>query len=51
MATFQFRFTDLALMILNEFLPKYVHFNGQTISGASEEFSITSHSKMQKSIF
>ena len=35
-------------------LPKYVHFNGLKLSGALEEFSITSQflgSKMQKSIF
>ena len=38
-------------MILNGFLPKYVHINGLKISGALGEFSITSRflgSKMQK---
>ena len=36
------------------FLPNYVHFNGLKLSGALEEFSITSQflgSKMQKIIF
>ena len=35
-------------------MPKYVHYNGLKLSGALEEFSITSHllgSKMQKSNF
>ena len=26
-------------MILNEFLPKYVHCNGRKLSGVSEDFS------------
>ena len=45
---------NLALTILKYFLHKYVHCNGLKLSGALEEFSITSQflgSKMQKLIF
>ena len=37
-ATLQFHFSNLTLMILNFFLPKYVQLNGLKLSGALEEF-------------
>ena len=39
---FQSHFSEYALMILEWFLPKFVHLHGQKFSGVLEKFSCTS---------